>query len=800
MAEDPKKRIQDVNKELGFLEDQLLSIADRLSSTIKDAITDIKDEAAGVNEIFGRNLSKSIKDIARESDKILSNTLKLSQGSAKLADIKKSEYNIQLKQLAAQRNLDTLYDAGLLKKKQKRKAEAEIAEAVETQNALLKDQLTYASKIQKNLGITGNILKGINKIPILGNFLDAENALAKAQVEAAKEGATRTKVLGSAFSSLGSNLKENLSDPLTYIGLAATAFKKLIDLGLTFSQRTADIARNMGITTQQAQAYNEALYTSFKLSKEQSATVKAFAESNQNINDYLGTSVVFSEQILSTQTALVKRAGLTNEEAARFAELSFVTGKTQEEIYDTIGAQNKGILSNRKVLGQVLKVSGQLSAQYKNNPILLAQAVTQANKLGLTLEQTQNISKGLLNFEDSISAELEAELLTGKNLNLEKARYLALQGKSAEAAEEIAKQIGSAAEFSSMNVIKQEALAKAAGMSTDELADSLVKREAISKLQSEEFRKNGIMLTSEQAATKLKDQQLSASEKLAASTESLKDTLASIVAGPLGMMLDKVTSLFNLIAKSDVAKAVLGTAGGIAAAIAAVSTAVLVGKGIINSSKNRPTGNNGDPIHAVVDNGGGGTGSSVSNTSGGGGLGGNLKRVGKAYKGGGMRGAAKSLGRLGKGALKGGLKGIPMAGALLSAGLEFADGGLTWESAGRAAASGIGSFAGGALGSLVAPGVGTFAGGVAGGMAGDALGDLIFGEREELAKGGIVNKPTRALVGEAGPEAVIPLDKLMAEFREMRAVLTQIANKEGIVYLDGAKVGSAMGMRAYKTQ
>jgi hypothetical protein len=311
------------------------------------------------------------------------------------------------------------------------------------------------------------------------------------------------------------------------------------------------------------------------------------------------------------------------------------------------------------------------------------------------------------------------------------------------------------------------------------------------------------MLTSEQAATKLKDQQLSASEKLAASTESLKDTLASIVAGPLGMMLDKVTSLFNLIAKSDIAKAVLGTAGGIAAAIAAVSTAVLVGKGIINSSKNRPTGNGGDPIHTVVDGGGGGTGGSVSGTGGGGkGLSGNFKdlfkggRAGKVARGRTMRG----LKGLGKGLGKGLVKGIPYAGALLGAGLEFADGGLTWESAGRAAASGIGSFAGGALGSLVAPGVGTAAGAIGGSMAGDYLGDLIFGEREELAKGGIVNKPTRALVGEAGPEAVIPLDKLMAEFREMRAVLTQIANKEGIVYLDGAKVGSAMGMRAYKTQ
>ncbi len=801
MAEDPKKRIQDVNKELGFLEDQLLSIADRLSSTIKDAITDIKDEALGVSEIFGRNLNKSIKDIARESDKILANTLKLSQGSAKLSDIKKSEYNIQLKQLSAQRNLDALFKSGLLTEKDKLKAETEIAEAVEAQNILLKDQLAYAAKIQKNMGITGKILQGINKIPILGNFIDAEEALAKAQVEASKEGATRTKVLKSAFSSLGDSLKTNLTDPLVYVGLTVSAFKKLVELGFSFSQRTADIARNMGITTQQANAYNKALYTSFKLSKEQSASVKAFAEANQNVNDYLGTSVVFSEQILSTQTALVKRAGLTNEEAARFAELSFVTGKSQEEIYDTIGAQNKGILSNRKVLGQVLKVSGQLAAQYKNNPIELAKAVTQANKLGLTLEQTQQISKGLLNFEDSISAELEAELLTGKDLNLEKARYLALQGKSAEAAEEIAKQVGSAEEFSRMNVIQQESLARAAGMSADELADSLVKREAISKLQSEEFRRTGIMLTSEQAATKLKDQQLSASEKLAASAESLKDTLASTVAGPLGWMLDKVTSLFNLIAKSDIAQAVLGTAGGIAATIAAVSAAVLVGKGIINSAKNRPTGGPGDPIFTMNEGG--------SGLGGGGATGGGRYRDPKTGrfakapvpKGGGLAG---KLGRYGKGLGKGLARRIPYAGALLGAGLEFAEGGLNWETAGRAALSGLGTFGGGALGSLVAPGVGTFGGAVAGGMAGDALGNLIFGEKPEPPAEDFIYRPGQKAMKFRKDDVVVGGTNLggggNTEVITLLKELIATVKSGGDVYLDGTKVGTAMAMGTYKTQ
>jgi hypothetical protein len=201
---------------------------------------------------------------------------------------------------------------------------------------------------------------------------------------------------------------------------------------------------------------------------------------------------------------------------------------------------------------------------------------------------------------------------------------------------------------------------------------------------------------------------------------------------------------------------------------------------------------------------GGTEGGNTSTSSSGGGIGGALKRVGKAYKGGGLGGAAKSIGRMGKGLLKGGgkglVRGIPYAGALLGAGAEFAEGGLTMESAGRSALSGGLGFLGGAAGTALLPGAGTIGGAVGGSMAGDYLGDLIFGEREEMANGGIVTRPTRALVGEAGSEAVIPLDKLMAEFKEMRAILTQIANKEGTVYLDGTKVGTAMAMSTYKTQ
>jgi hypothetical protein len=77
--------------------------------------------------------------------------------------------------------------------------------------------------------------------------------------------------------------------------------------------------------------------------------------------------------------------------------------------------------------------------------------------------------------------------------------------------------------------------------------------------------------------------------------------------------------------------------------------------------------------------------------------------------------------------------------------------------------------------------------------------DAIF-----MAEGGIVTKPTNAIIGEAGPEAVIPLNKnlnvnldpLIQKIDELISAVKQGGN----VYLDSNKVGQAHNIGAVKVQ
>ena len=70
----------------------------------------------------------------------------------------------------------------------------------------------------------------------------------------------------------------------------------------------------------------------------------------------------------------------------------------------------------------------------------------------------------------SIEGELESELLLGRQFNFEKARELALMGKSSEAAGELLGQIGGINALEKMNVIQRERIAAAIGLSSDELS------------------------------------------------------------------------------------------------------------------------------------------------------------------------------------------------------------------------------------------------------------------------------------------------------------------------------------------
>jgi hypothetical protein len=103
-------------------------------------------------------------------------------------------------------------------------------------------------------------------------------------------------------------------------------------------------------------------------------------------------------------------------------------------------------------------------------------AAAKARELGINLGDVSSISSSLLDFESSIEKQMEAQVLLGRNLNLDKARQLAFTGDTVGLQNEVMRLVGSEAEFNKMNVIQREALAGAVGLSVEKLS-ALVRTE-----------------------------------------------------------------------------------------------------------------------------------------------------------------------------------------------------------------------------------------------------------------------------------------------------------------------------------
>jgi len=271
------------------------------------------------------------------------------------------------------------------------------------------------------------------------------------------------------------------------------------------------------------------------------------------LNKSLGTGVVFEKMGKSLQKDIAfmammeNYAGLTAEESNNVLKYSLQLGKSAKSTAGTLMAQYKasslkyGIVVNEKdALKEIGKISESIKLSTAGGAAGLAKALAAAKGLGISLNDVENSASGLLNFEDSIEKELTAELLTGKQLNLEKARQAALNNDLVTVAEEIKNQVGSAAEFTAMNRISQEALAAAVGLTREQLSGALNvqnQQKEISKeaLSSEEAAYNalvakhgeqgaiGVMMQQQLA---VQTQQASLQEKIEAAKLKEKDALA----------------------------------------------------------------------------------------------------------------------------------------------------------------------------------------------------------------------------------------------------------------------------------
>ena len=469
-------------------------------------------------------------------------------------------------------------------------------------NDLLDKRIKKEEIINDKVGLTGALIKGMGKIPILGDIIDTEKALDAARKNA-DEGGSSISAMGAGLKSMGKDMGKAFMDPLSSIMMLVKGFQMLLKFGFEVDTQVTNLSKSMGTSKEAATVTRDRMAEIQGSAENVYMTIENQVAAQLELADAFGAVLGFTEQQIAAQVTLTKNIGLSAEEAKGVQELAMISGTTTDDVTNSVIKQNIALykqtgirLSDKKVLQDVSKVQGQLRAQYQNNPKLIAAAVVQAKQLGIEMGKAKSMADGLLDFEKSIEDELTAELLTGKDLNLEKARGLALAGKSVEAAKEMLGEVGSIEEFSKMNVIAQRAMADAVNMTTDELANSLVQQDNLKNLskqtqeniekQAEALRAKGQIdeanqlmnsLASEEEAKKALSR-ISDQDKFNEGIEKMKKVLGEIMAGPAKNLANWVTGLLK---HTTLIKGVFIAIG----AIIAGKIAASIGMAIVNTIK-----------------------------------------------------------------------------------------------------------------------------------------------------------------------------------------------------------------------
>lgn len=516
-----KQESQEIKEEIVFLLDAVSSIGDKLVDSLKRG----GEEAGDVSKILKKGLVSDINQAVKNTEEFIKFQVKAEKGLLKQSEIQKLQLKLEESRLALEIKKRTLQIQGVENLNEELK---ELENQIKLQEDTLKGIKEYNKEQSKTFGL-----------------LDLAQSSASGLAGKIDKSGKLSKIF---------NGELNKAQKLTL--LSEGAFALLVKGVLQASDNIAAIAKNTGVSADEAKR----LQTSFAFAAMESGKLfinskdlnKAFGE----LSSQTGLIADFGGETLVSQATLTKQLGMSAEQAGKLSLLSRIQGKNTESVLSntvkTVGAiskQNGVALNAKNILEEISNASAAIQVSLGKNPVAIAEAASQAKIFGANLATVDNIASGLLNFEESISKELEAELLIGKDINLEKARQMALNNDLAGLSKELADNEEIIQAFSTGNRIQQEAAAAAIGLSREQLAEIALQQE-FNNLSAEQFRDTYGDVTYEQL------QSQSASEKFASTLEAIQGIIGDIGIA-FAPFLDGLATAVGFLAKNKIAAVAL---------------------------------------------------------------------------------------------------------------------------------------------------------------------------------------------------------------------------------------------------
>lgn len=273
------------------------------------------------------------------------------------------------------------------------------------------------------------------------------------------------------------------------VTLIIAGVMELVKLFLEADKEVAEMGRELGISKKEAiGVYNTAADIAAEMNIV-GINAKEIGKAIKDVGTSLGGIDVSGQfkagnkeiqQMVKDSAIMTEKFGMSAEEVDNMHGLAAITGKSVGQLAMTATTLGKGVFTAKESMKIMASIPKTVAIGMKGNVEAMTKMAQQAKLLGLDLKKVEEIGQGTLEIEDSLGKEMEARVLTGKNINLDTMRAAALHGDTATVMKELVKNAGDYDEFSKMGPVKQKALAAAMGMTREEMTDMLLQQKKLS--------------------------------------------------------------------------------------------------------------------------------------------------------------------------------------------------------------------------------------------------------------------------------------------------------------------------------
>ena len=538
-----KELLKEMRDETGLLYDALTSIGTNIGDSISELIdgaTELDDIGRTIANTYGKEIENSLKKSAKGLEGNIKLQIKINSGKNASKDIERAIASNLARKEVTLMHIENLHkNTGTLTAEQAHLQAKLTNEAINTFNA---NETLLGNLSDQNI----ETQRGISLYKL------ASNAFGNFANKIDKSG-TLSKILAG-------NFKETFSiarfGQATVASLVTFMIKAIVEI----DKLQTGLNRQFGFTGSTARIIQERFEGIAAASENTLLTFRDIHKAADAITEATGIFAgTLRSEVLDGAAQTLEFMGLTGDAVARLALNAQTTGQAYNDQMLSmadgliIAEQTVGVtLDGKKAFQEAAKATGLIRANLGRNYETIVNTVGQAQALGLTLQDLASISSNLLNFQSSIENELAAELFTGKQLNLEKARLYALTGDYNNLQKEVMKNVGSEYEFLSMNVLQKEKYAAALGMSVDKMSNLVMKNADLAAIE-QQAREGGRQDIVDEM------QKLTMAKSMQKLTEKLQTSFVAMAPG-LGALADMFT---NILGSTEALYGVLGLIVGI---------------------------------------------------------------------------------------------------------------------------------------------------------------------------------------------------------------------------------------------